>query len=271
MADKAPAPKLKKITQTLVIDPKEIMPDIFIGSPNSKPWSSEYLKSLLFCEKPPDGNFVWNHVPNQAISIARNLLCERFLSTPCNVLILIDNDASWGEQTITREYNRIINDGVRMVSPIIFKRSLPCYPTMGKHTGKDIHDNHVYNFSHVMKAIVERCKEEGADLTVEDEVLFPKRDHDLMEVDGVGGHFMVIHREVLEAIKPPYFMNTSLNAGEDFYFCRKVRKAGFKIYADLSAYTGHVVGEGFVYGLREFLAFYEYAADMRISIKDFAV
>jgi GT2 family glycosyltransferase len=68
----------------------------------------------------------------------------------------------------------------------------------------------------------------------------------LHEVGAVGACGMLIKREVLEAIEPPWFAfdtdeETGKPIGEDVYFCRKARKAGFKIYCRTDLRFGHMV------------------------------
>ena len=66
----------------------------------------------------------------------------------------------------------------------------------------------------------------------------------LVEVDSTGSGVLLIQRKVFETIDPPYFKyqtdeNGILNLGQDFYFCRKVKKAGFKIYVHTGMFTSH--------------------------------
>lgn len=68
---------------------------------------------------------------------------------------------------------------------------------------------------------------------------------ELMEVKGMGTGFMLIHREVLEAVgKSPFRFRydkwgTASICGEDYDFCEKAVKAGYKIYADFGVQCEH--------------------------------
>lgn len=72
----------------------------------------------------------------------------------------------------------------------------------------------------------------------------------LVEVDGTGCHCLLIHRSVfeheiwdLDHPNPWFRSGTVLNGGEvseDLFFCLNARAAGFPIFIDTSAKTGHV-------------------------------
>lgn len=65
----------------------------------------------------------------------------------------------------------------------------------------------------------------------------------LEEVSFVGTGMMLIKREVFEKLSKPYFFyDVKENVGEDVYFCRQAREAGYKIFIDhdLSKDVKHV-------------------------------
>lgn len=71
----------------------------------------------------------------------------------------------------------------------------------------------------------------------------------LVEVDGTGAAFLVIHRSVLETVGErmtgtayPWFAETEHGGrefGEDLTFCIRVRNAGFPIHVDTRIKVGH--------------------------------
>lgn len=67
---------------------------------------------------------------------------------------------------------------------------------------------------------------------------------DLVEVEHAGSSGMLIRREVIEALEPPWFELGRLDDGrrisEDVNFCRRAREAGFKIHVDLGVRLGHI-------------------------------
>lgn len=70
----------------------------------------------------------------------------------------------------------------------------------------------------------------------------------LIEADLVGSGCMLIHRRVLEAMAEPWFLWTegdpTLPArdrlSDDFYFCRKAKAAGFKVFMDTGVRCLHI-------------------------------
>lgn len=114
----------------------------------------------------------------------------------------------------------------------------------------------MYAFTGSKNKIVEVISKNFGELPVKkNDFTLPFELNHLQEVDGCGAHFFLVKREVLEAIPYPWFQCTRDSAGEDFDFCRKVKKAGFKIYADFGLYTGHNVGGAVDIGVKEFLKF----------------
>lgn len=63
----------------------------------------------------------------------------------------------------------------------------------------------------------------------------------LFEVHAAGTAGMLVSKRVMDAVGDPWFENTGGdNANEDLEFCRKIREAGFKIYADANTLLGHI-------------------------------
>jgi hypothetical protein len=66
----------------------------------------------------------------------------------------------------------------------------------------------------------------------------------LIKVDGVGTGCLLIHRDVFKAIDPPWFRfqytpDGLIELSEDYYFCEKVKKAGFELFIDPNCACGH--------------------------------
>lgn len=79
----------------------------------------------------------------------------------------------------------------------------------------------------------------------------------LLGVDYVGAGCLLIRRNVLEAIKNPWFLwqmhredlPASERIPEDIFFCKKAKQAGFKIHMDTSVRCLHMgLGKAEIYG-----------------------
>jgi hypothetical protein len=61
----------------------------------------------------------------------------------------------------------------------------------------------------------------------------------LIKIGGCGAGCMLVHREVLEKMGPPWF-SFERGCSEDYFFSLKAQEAGYDIYADLSVQCGHI-------------------------------
>ena len=66
----------------------------------------------------------------------------------------------------------------------------------------------------------------------------------LREVDGLGAGCMLIKRKVIKALKAPFKDKTredgTRSIGHDYYFCKRAKEKGFKVYADWDVLCDHV-------------------------------
>jgi len=72
-----------------------------------------------------------------------------------------------------------------------------------------------------------------------------ERQQGLREVDAVGSGCILIARRVLKKIKAPFERKWTKKGiqdlGLDFYFCKKAKKKGFKVWVDWNYYCSHWV------------------------------
>ena len=226
------------------------MGNVFIATPTTRDFPGTYIKSIWTTEI--KGRVAWDYVEGQAIDIGRNSVVKKFLKLKdYDYLLMHDSDATWHPGAI----QRLIERDLPVVTAVIFKRGLPTLPTIGKHVSISPEGAHLYSFADTINRILEVVKREKLDPDCRNIQLFDKHSDDIQEIDGAGAHFMLIRRDVLEAMSEPYYQCSRVNSGEDFYFCRKVQEAGFKQYVDYSVYTGHHVGGGIEFGIREFMLY----------------
>lgn len=64
----------------------------------------------------------------------------------------------------------------------------------------------------------------------------------LQPVDRLGGAVLLIRREVVQRIAPPWFAepHETCSDADDFYFSAKVLEAGFELWAETDLDVGHI-------------------------------
>ena len=230
------------------------MSQLCVATPYSRSHYGGYVRSLLFMDTRDGVEYIDPF--GMALDQARNYIVEAFLAGGAEYLLMVDNDATFHRGAA----QRLMDHNLPMVCGCMYTTGVPPKPTMGLYSGKAANGKHYYSFAKVAQEIISTARLElGEELPKENALLF--RDPRLMMVDGCGMHFAMIRRDVLATVRPPWFVFTGDRAGgEDFYFCRKVREAGFPIYVDLSVHTGHATGEreGADFGLRELLTCAQY-------------
>jgi hypothetical protein len=108
-----------------------------------------------------------------------------------------------------------------ILAPLCFRRSFPPSPVVFKLQERD----------------EETGRETLVPITLDDHP-----EGGIIQVDAVGSAGMIVRRRVLEGMKPPWFrLGGEMQEGEDIYFCRSVREAGFKIHVDLGVGLGHII------------------------------
>ncbi|HDY88888.1 MAG TPA: hypothetical protein ENH82_12350 [bacterium] len=68
---------------------------------------------------------------------------------------------------------------------------------------------------------------------------------DMIEVDRVATGCMLVKTDVFRKVKYPWFKtiadkNGTLTMSDDYFFCDKAKKAGYKVYVDTSVPCGHI-------------------------------
>jgi len=168
-------------------------------------------------------------------------VCNDFPADAARQRIVKDLKKDWvffmdSDQTFPPEaLKRLMSWNQPIVSGLVFKRTGEPIPLIYRYAYEaDI--GHLYKpMTMEVGEYLERHKEYLGNNTA---VVGPP--YALLECDGIGLGCCLIHRRVFEALEPPYFKwDDGATAGEDFYFCRKVQEAGFKIMADPSVICGH--------------------------------
>ena len=208
----------------------------------------KFTKSLAFTAWSGFSSLRIRDVYGLSVDDARNILTKLFLDTDSEFLMFIDNDASWASGSI----ERLISHNKPIVCGGMYTKDVPPMPTMGKYMGTTPDGKVRYHFQSYVNRLVEYCQKHDIVRLSENENLFPEPE--LMEIDGCGMHFTLIRRDVIEKVDYPWFvMQGKSGAGEDFYFCKRAKAAGYKLYTDLSVQTAHGAGESYDFGIRELM------------------
>jgi len=201
-----------------------------IGMPVVGDLPDEGFYSLISLIKPKGSKL--NKVTNLPVDIARNHMVNQLDK---EWLFMFDADETIPPQTLMRllSWNLPIVSGVVFIAHI--NRPIPAiYQYDSRKQGRHYYKSKITELEYYL---ARHKDEQSAELSV----VLPATRDELIECDVVGCGCILIHRSVFEAIKPPYFVLNSGNraAGEDFSFCRKATRAGFKIYADPGVLCGH--------------------------------
>lgn len=201
-----------------------------IGMPVVGDLPDEGFYSLLSLVKPKGTKL--NKVTNLPVDAARN---EMVRQLERDWLFMIDADETIHPQALMRllSWNLPIVSGIVFLSHI--DRPAPAiYQYEHRSQGRHYYSSKIS----AMEEYLLRHKDEHDKAL---EAILPATIEDLIECDAVGCGCLLVHRSVFEAIKPPYFVLNSGGraSGEDFSFCRKAKRAGFRIYADPGVLCGH--------------------------------
>ena len=201
------------------------MPSIFVAVPNMGTIQTDlvlriiswvYGAKIIFF---PPQNF-------SPVSVARNVCVREFLKQGYDYLFFVDADTVPPADAIIKLLNaleesktnkkiisgvtcnlKLCNDGVLRPAPMVFRR------TEGDSWEKG------------MSAVLQ---ETGIE-----------------EVDAFGMSCCLMHKSVFNGMKEPWFTEKFVvpegekAMGEDFIFCKKLKDAGHKLYADMSIHCDH--------------------------------
>lgn len=207
---------------------------VMIGVPHlgDPPWP--FVESLLGL-KAPDGFRFVRRGP-AAVDIARNQIVATFLQSNMDHLLMVDSDAVLHRLSL----ERLLSWDVPVVAALAFMRHGPLLPTVYKGQQPDDPEAFQTRIDEV-REFVGKHQEMVSSKPV---VVEPRPDDALYEVDRTGCHCVLIRRDVLLAIRAPWFVRDEVhNAKEDFNFYEKVQAAGYPVYVDLSCMAAHLYGD----------------------------
>ena len=178
-----------------------------------------FWESFLLLQKPPDFLFIRERGGHASLDRMRNNIVYRAMRDGATHLLMMDADQIYPVNTITR----LCSHNLDVVSAMVFRRYPPFDPLMFR--GRI--NTHRY-------IPVDEWKE-----------------GDLVEVNATGTGCILYNMKVFHAIKPPWFEfrknprkefrdKDEKEIGEDFSFCSRLKRAGFKIYVDTGLQVDHL-------------------------------
>ena len=180
---------------------------LIIGLPTNGTVHWRFASSLMGLQLTPETRVIWQ--VRSMIDIARNNLVKEALKTPDYTHILMIDDDHVFEPDLAL---RLLAHDVDIVGALAFKRRPEYTPC------------------------VFRKKEDGLHYPILPEVF--------QEVDVVGTGAILIKIEVLQKMEFPYFETfydeNKKHWGVDFTFCKRAKKAGFKIFVDSQVEIKHI-------------------------------
>ena len=201
---------------------KEFNKKFFFAIPNTGEVRIEMLSFLLTNTQYMN---IISTPSKRPIYFNRNQYMEDFISSDCEWLLMIDSDTippinALYQATEILDKNKEIkvlsgwyntfNRPLNKVIPVFF----------------DYKENKYINYSDSELDIIKKNK--------------------IYEIKGCGGGFLIIHRDVINQLKKPYFKNiynkefTKLQLSEDLYLCGNIRDLGYKIYLAPQIKCSHI-------------------------------
>lgn len=175
----------------------------------------------------PEGSDVRFEPGNSTLAGKRNELVQRFLEEPrYRWLLCLDSDMTPPPDIVERLW--------ALGSPLA---AAPCAPRFGDDlaTGSPINVFRVTRRGEASDPKAPWTADPGLGCA------FPTRlPEEPFEVDACGAGCLLVRREVLEAMDPPWFVATPEDVGEDVNFTLRATDAGFRLLVDPAARVGHI-------------------------------
>ena len=240
---------------------------VFIVRPHKQEKFTCQKTSLFIMKAQLSGIAMSKHIPSKAPEYARNKAIYSFINDPalrhCTHIFFIDDDSPpFTDDAIHRLYKHN-KPFVAGVTPIFrTKEDIIDFNNPGKL--KDVIDLH---WSAIIKNEAGKLENIGIGE-------LPKKPFKAVRTGGTG---LLVRRDVLEKIEPPYQIttdnesHTDIKLSEDIYFSEKVRDAGFDLWVDPTVQCSHFhttdILEIFMIAMQAKKAGYEEAkADFKVVI-----
>jgi hypothetical protein len=192
-----------------------------IATPHGGLIEPMWLDNFLMLDKPRGDGSGWvrGATLRTDVATARNILAAQFVQSSATHLLFWDDDVLAPRDGLMR----LLAHNAPIVSGLYYTRAAPVHPVV---------------YERIVRAVDSPLPSEGYApvLNVSSGV---------REVDGVGAGFLLIRRDVMEALTPPWFKfeiapEVQHSISEDLYFCREAQRASFPILCDFDVACGHL-------------------------------
>ena len=180
---------------------------ITIGVPNSNEYlHRRFVQSLMSLQYPVNVEIDFNMIFGYQLPFARNRIVQEAVKNGSDYVMFIDADMVFPSDLILR----LLKHDIPIVNAVDFKRIKPHYPCIFKWN-----------------------KEDGCYETV-------PYHGGLLEVDATGMAAHLIHIDVFNKMKQPWYYYRDNIFSSDLTFCENAKKLGFKIIIDTDLKIGHI-------------------------------
>ncbi len=169
---------------------------------------AEFALFLRMMKFPENSQVLFAMNKASGVDVARNMIVENAPSDTDYILFLNDDVLVPADAV-----ERLMARGKDIVSGLYFSTSPPFYPHIYKSDGKGRYDN-----------------------------VSDYEKNSLVEVDAVRAGALLVKKKVFDKMGAPFFQHAvqKNDLTEDFFFCRKAKEAGFKVFCDTSLVCSHV-------------------------------
>lgn len=212
---------------------------ITVGVATLGPAAWPFVESLAALRLPAGERLRLVHVGPKTVDVARNAIVRAFLATPDRTLLMVDQDAVLHPGTLLR----LMSWQQPVVGALAFGRHQPFPPVVMRDRIR-LADGRV-GLGVQLKEMREWLAAHNELLASGPVLLDPAPADALTRVTATGCHCLLLQRDVLERMQPPWFECEPGEAfGEDLYFCRQVQEQlGAPVYVDKSCMAGHLAGD----------------------------
>jgi len=191
------------------------------------------VTSYVAMKTPGNVGFTFTTTPADSVETTWNSAVRGFLETDLEWMLSCHDDIVFAPDSLVRLMSR----EKKLVSALVFQRNPPCFPfVFGPWVDERaavVQIAETWRWLHDNQAAISR----------DPIVVDPSPPDALIEVAFASTAFCLIHRDVLKAIQPPWFMRdgpTINSGGEDRRFFKLAAEAGFPGYVDRSVICGHL-------------------------------